>query len=380
MSSLITSTSFRDYFQEVDDPRIHRSMAHPLLDILFLAVTATLAGADGPSDIEAFGKAKIEWLRRFIKLPGGIPSHDTIGRVFSLIKPRQFQRAFLNWIETLTSQDSTEGPRFIPIDGKTARGSYTDADKSNPLHLVSAWSAKQGITLGQVATDQKSNEITAIPKLLELLELEGAIVTIDAMGCQKTIAQKIVDGGGDYVLAVKDNQPSLHDAIRDYILDTYEDESLPFREWNTKHQSAVQVEERYYRIAPLPESFQQFKKDWKGLRSIGQAIRLVERDGKTTVGVRYFISSTEPKVKQFAEAVRTHWSIENSLHWVLDVVFGEDGSRIRKGHATENFSFLRRFATSVLRRDTSKSSLKLKRKRAAWNTRFLEKLLFGRSI
>ena len=380
MSSLATSVSFRDHFEEVDDPRIDRSKVHMLLDVLFLAVTATLAGADGPSDIEEFGKEKIDWLRRFVSLPGGIPSHDTIGRVFAAIKPDQFQEAFLRWIEAITSPRADEGPTFVPIDGKTVRGSYTEADKSNPLHLVSAWATKQGITLGQVATDQKSNEITAIPKLLEMLELRGAIVTLDAMGCQKEIAKKIVKGGGDYVLAVKGNQPTLQQAIQEHFVATYEDESIPFRQHQTKNKTAGREETRIYRISPLPATMRQFKKDWKGLTSIGQAITLVERNGKQTSEVRYFITSCEPKVKQFAEAVRSHWGIENGLHWVLDVVFGEDASRIRQGNATENFSFLRRFVTSVLRQDTSKSSLKAKRKRAGWNTKFLEKLLFGRTI
>lgn len=380
MSSLATSVSFRDHFEEVDDPRIERSKVHPLLDVLFLAVTATLAGADGPSDIEEFGKEKVDWLRRFVRLPGGIPSHDTIGRVFAAIKPDQFQKAFLHWIEAITAPRADEGPTFVPIDGKTVRGSYTQADKSNPLHLVSAWATKQGVTLGQVATDQKSNEITAIPQLLEMLELRGAVVTIDAMGCQKEIAKKIVKGGGDYVLAVKGNQPTLHRALQEHFVATYEDESMPCREHQTKNKTAGRKEARSYRIAPLPATMRKFKKDWNRLTSIGQAITLVERDGKQTSEVRYFITSSEPKVKQFAQAVRGHWAIENSLHWVLDVVFGEDASRIRQGHASENFSFLRRFVTSVLRQDTSKSSLKAKRKRAGWNTTFLEKLLFGRTI
>jgi len=375
-----TSLCFDDHFEVVEDPRIDRSKRYALVDILFLSVTATLAGADGPSDIEQFGKEKIDWLRRFISLPQGIPSHDTIGRVFSFLKPDQFQKAFLRWIEALTSTDQPTGPKLVPIDGKTVRGSYTEADKSNPLHLVSAWAAKQGITLGQVATDQKSNEITAIPKLLELLELHGAIVTIDAMGCQKKIAQKIVQGGGDYVLAVKDNQPTLHAAIQQHFLNTYEDESLLVRQHQTQEKSRGGIEERCYRISSVPASMAHFKKDWKGLRAVGQAITLTERGGKQTSEVRYFLCSTPPKVKQFADAVRYHWGIENGLHWVLDVVFGEDASRLRLGHASENFAFLRRFLTSVLRQDTSKSSLKAKRKRAGWNTQFLEQLLFGRTI
>lgn len=379
MLARTTTRGFQSHFKHVEDPRIERSKRHRLLDILFLAVTATIAGADGPSDIEAFGKEKIGWLRRFVQLRNGIPSHDTIGRIFAALKPDQFQKAFLQWIEALTSIDPTDGPTLMPIDGKTVRGSYTEADKSNPLHLVSAWATKQGITLGQVATDQKSNEITAIPKLLELLELRGALVTIDAMGCQKDIAEKIDKGGGDYVLAVKDNQPKLHAAIAEYFTQTYEDASLPFRQYRTRSKSRGRQEERVYRIAPLPESMRVFAKDWKGLRSIGQAITLTTHGGKQTSEVRYFICSIEPKVKLFADAVRSHWGIE-SLHWVLDVVFGEDSSRLRQGHASENFAFLRRFVTTLLRQDTSKSSLKAKRKRAGWNTRFLEKLLFQRQI
>jgi predicted transposase YbfD/YdcC len=371
--------SFENHFTVVDDPRIDRSKSHLLLDILFLAVCATIAGADGPSDIADFGREQIQWLRKFIALPNGIPSHDTIGRVFSLIKPEQFQQAFLSWLETLMPDDGDgDALRFLPIDGKTLRGSLHRNEELKPLHLVSAWATKCGLSLGQVAVDEKSNEITAIPKLLEMLELAGAIVTIDAMGCQKNIAKKIIDKDGNYVLAAKDNQPTLVEAIETSFVkidNPTDNENTGSRHYATQEKSRGRNEQRDYVIAPIPKEMFALKSEWKGLRTIGRVIAKVERDGKQSEEVRYFISSLPPKVKQFADAVRSHWGIENSLHWVLDVVFGEDASAIHVGHGPENFGFLRRFVISLLKRDTSEGSLRRKRKRAAWSTRFLEKVL-----
>jgi predicted transposase YbfD/YdcC len=368
--------SFQNHFTVVDDPRIDRSKCHLLMDILFLAVCATIAGADGPSDIADFGKQQIQWLRKFIALSNGIPSHDTIGRVFSLIKPQQFQQAFLSWLETLMPGDG-DALRLVPIDGKTLRGSLHRNEELKPLHLVSAWATKCGLSLGQVAVDDKSNEITAIPKLLEMLELAGAIVTIDAMGCQKKIAKKIIDKGAHYVLAAKDNQPMLLEAIETSFvkIDNHDNKNTGSRHYVTQEKSRGRNEQRDYVIAPIPKEMFALKSEWKKLRTIGRVIAKVERDGKQSEEVRYFISSLPPKVKQFADAVRGHWGIENSLHWVLDVVFGEDASAIHVGHAPENFGFLRRFVISLLKRDTSEGSLRRKRKRAAWSTSFLEKVL-----
>jgi predicted transposase YbfD/YdcC len=368
--------SFQNHFTVVDDPRIDRSKCHLLMDILFLAVCATIAGADGPSDIADFGKQQIQWLRKFIPLTNGIPSHDTIGRVFSLIKPQQFQEAFLSWLDTLMPEDG-DALRLVPIDGKTLRGSLHRNEELKPLHLVSAWATKCGMSLGQVAVDDKSNEITAIPKLLEMLELAGAIVTIDAMGCQKKIAKKIINKNAHYVLAAKDNQPSLLKAIeKSFVkIDNPNHKNTGSRHYATQETSRGRNEQRDYVIAPIPKEMFALKSDWKGLRTIGRVIAKVERDGKQSQEVRYFISSLPPKVKQFAVAVRGHWGIENSLHWVLDVVFGEDASAIHIGHAPENFGFLRRFVISLLKRDTSEGSLRRKRKRAAWSTSFLEKVL-----
>ena len=370
--------AFHSHFERIEDPRLSRRRLHSLRDILFLSVCATIAGADGPSDIEAFGKEKLDWLRRFIPLPNGIPSHDTIGRVFSLIQPTPFQEAFLGWIQTFFPESAKQAPAdLIPIDGKTLRGSR-QLDQ-NPLHLVSAWSAKNRITLGQVAVDEKSNEITAIPRLLEVLELRGAIVSIDAMGCQKAIAQQIVLGEGDYVLALKDNQPTLAAAVEEYFQEREEEDfsGKPGRSHQTNEPSRGRKERRDYTIVPVPESMASFQKEWAGLNSLGRVVAQTERDGKLLFETRYYISSLPVKVKLFAESVRSHWRIENSLHWILDMTFQEDASRIHKGNAAENSGFLRKFVISLLNQDTSKNSMRCKRKRAVWSTLFLEKLLFS---
>ena len=371
--------SFEDCFQAIDDPRVVPRCTHSLHTLLFIAVASTIAGADGPEDMAKFAKRKAQWLRQFVDFKEGSPSHDTLGRVLGAIQPKQFQEAFLAWISSLASLRDSEGkPIFMPIDGKTMRGSYTKADKSDMLHIVSAWASAQGITLGQVAVDSKSNEITAIPQLLEMLELHGAIVSIDAMGCQRDIATKIVSGDGDYVLQVKGNQLSLQEAIESSFteVDAAEATQTKARRSTTKEKSRGRQEVRHYTIMPLPDSMSAMGKKWSGLKSIGRVVREVQREGKQTSETSYYITSLEAKVGIFSDSVRSHWGIENSLHWVMDVVFGEDRSRIRQGHAAENMSFLRRFVTTLLKQDTSKSSLKQKRKEAAWDTDFLETLLF----
>lgn len=382
MSVSSSPLDFAQCFSDVKDPRIERSKAHRLIDILFIAVAGTIAGCEGPSDIADFSRTQLAWCRKFVPLANGVPSHDTISRVLALIKPLEFQQAFLDWISTFTSESKEEQadqPRFVPIDGKTLRGSQGGKDRVKPLHLVSAWATAQGVTLGQVAVDEKSNEITAIPKLLDMLELSGAIVSIDAMGCQKEIAKKIVRGGGDFMLAVKDNQPTLHQAIAAYFAERHDQQDFAdfgCRQHTTTERSRGRQETRYYAVAPIPESLRHLCRDWKGLQSIGQVINFTEHQGKETSEVRYYIISRPPRVHEFADAVRNHWTIE-SMHWVLDVVFDEDASRIRNGDGPENFGFLRKFVIGLLKRDTSEGSLKRKRKRAAWSTAFLESLLFG---
>lgn len=380
---LSSSLGFVDHSSSVDEPRLNRKRRHELLDILFICVAGTIAGCDGPSDIASFATTQLDWCRKFVPLANGVPSHDTIGRVISLIKPDQFQKAFLDWVADLASDDQTEGPQFVPIDGKTLRGSGGAKHRDNPLHVVSAWATQQGMTLGQVAVDSKSNEITAIPKLLEMLELKGTIVSIDAMGCQKEIAKQIVQGGGDYVLALKDNHPKLRQAVTQFFLDRHEQED--FREFGCRQHQTVEkargkVDTRSYMVAPIPDSLKSATRGWKDIKSIGQAITsTVSKDGTETSEVRYYLNSIDPKVKLFANSARSHWSIE-SMHWILDVGFNEDKSRLRNGDSTENFGFLRKFVISLLKRDTSKGSLVGKRKKAAWSTEFLEKLLFGGKV
>ena len=380
---LSASLDFLDHFSNVDEPRIERTKIHGLTDILFICVAGTIAGCDGPTDIASFAETQLAWCRKFVKLKNGVPSHDTIGRLLSLLKPQQFQKAFLDWVASFVTDDKSDGPRFVPIDGKTLRGSRGAKHRDNPLHVVSAWATQQGMTLGQVAVDSKSNEITAIPKLLEMLELQGAIVSIDAMGCQKEIAKQIVDGGGDYVLAVKDNQPKLAEAVNNFFLQRHENEDFHeygCRQHRTTERARGQVETRYYLQAPVPDEMKGLRRSWKGWKSIGQAITVTTApDGEETSEVRYYISSRAPKVKEFANSVRGHWAIE-SMHWILDVVFDEDSSRLRNGDSTENFGFLRKFVIGLLKRDTSKGSLKGKRKKAAWSTDFLEKLLFPSKV
>jgi predicted transposase YbfD/YdcC len=374
---------FQDFFGVIDDPRLDRCKTHALIDILFLCVAGTVVGCEGPSDIAEFAREKLAWFRRFVPLKNGVPSHDTIGRVIGLLKPEQFQRAFLDWVTSFVDcAGERDEPRFVPIDGKTLRGSHGAKGREHPLHLVSAWATAQGLTLGQVAVDEKSNEITAIPRLLEMLELKGAIISIDAMGCQKEIADKIVSAKADYVLAVKDNQPKLAAALGDFFTRRHEQGDFAehhCRQHSTRDKSRGRIEERYYIVAPLPESIQEFVPDWRGLCSIGQVISQTTCGDKHTSEVRYYITTREPRVKEFAAAVRGHWSIE-SMHWVLDVVFGEDASRLRNGHATENFGFLRKFILSLLKQDTSRGSLKVKRKRAGWSTDFLESILFYKPL
>jgi predicted transposase YbfD/YdcC len=370
--------SFQQCFEIVEDPRVQGRCDHPLESILFLVVAAVIAGADGPSEIEDFGKEKQDWLARFVELPAGVPSHDTIGRVLALIHPGQFQQALLDWLTQLRGQTREGGPLLVPVDGKTVRGSATGPGKTDALHIVSAWASEHGLTLGQVAVDEKSNEITAIPQLLALLDLRDTLVSLDAMGCQKAIARQIIDGGGDYTFAVKGNQPSLYEGIQDAFVEAHEGALTEsgFRSRRQQGKGHGRIEERHYAVGPIPAWLKPQLAAWPGAKSIGQVIAYTTKGEAFSEEVRYYLSSRPPKVSEFQKSVRQHWGIE-SMHWVLDVVFGEDASRLRTGHAAENLSFVRRFVTSLLKRETSRSSLKGKRKRAGWNTNFLEKLLFG---
>jgi predicted transposase YbfD/YdcC len=362
-------------FEDLTDPRIERTRVHDLFELVVVALCATIAGADTWADIERFGLHRLAWLRTFLRLESGVPSHDTFSRVFARLDPAELINAVRQWLED-TGRDIG---RQIAIDGKTLRGSFDTAAGRQPLHLVSAWATEARLTLGQIAVDSKSNEITAIPLLLELLDLKGTTVTIDAMGCQKEIAAKIVEGGGDYVLALKGNHEHLHQAVVEEFAAAVEaDFRVPdLRRHVTVEKNHGRQERREYFVMPAPRHLPGFA-DWSKLTSIGMVVRITQTGDKETGEVSYFLSSQPPKVKEFAKVVRGHWSIESQLHWVLDVTFTEDASRIRKQQAPQTSAVLRRLAVSILSVDTKvKDNIRGKRYRASLSTEVLEQILLS---
>lgn len=376
------------HFQSLADPRHPKNRRHLLVDVMVISVCGVIVGCEGPTAIERWARAKRDWLQRILALPNGIPSHDCIRRLLSALKPEAFQKCFEKWIASCLN-DPSDGPPdeeagvpLIAIDGKTLRRSHDRAAGLGPLHLVSAWAADHGVSLGQVATDEKSNEITAIPALLDQIDVQGTITTIDAMGCQKDITQKVIDGGGDYVLAVKQNQPKLYDAIDSFFESHWADHDWaggPCHRSETHEQGHGRIEDRYYYLAKVPADVPVFAA-WPGLRAIGMAIRVTEKAGETTEEVRYYIASAYLSGHQFAQAVRGHWRIENTLHWQLDVTFREDDSRVRERRLTNNLAWLRRFAISLLKRHPSSHSVKGKVQMAGWNNDFLLQVLTGKGV
>lgn len=368
------SVSIIDHFSVIADPRIERRKEHKLIDILTIAMCAVLCGADEFTQMEEFGEAKEDWFRTFLQLPNGIPSHDTFGRVFSLIDNRMFCECFTSWVGAVTAE---LGVKLIAIDGKTSRRSHDKSRNKEAIHMVSAFATELGLTLGQVKTDEKSNEITAIPALLSRLTLSGCIVTIDAMGCQRQIADKIVDKGGDYVLALKGNQGALHEDVRLFFDDSagagWKDVSHDYYETVEKGHGRIETR-RYWTVNDvgwLPEA-----KKWRGLKMIGMVESEREIGGRKTVERRYYIGSVENDARVFGSAVRNHWGIENKLHWSLDVTFREDDSRIRIGNAAANMAVLRQMALNILRQEkTLKRGMKTKRLKAGWDEAYLLKLL-----
>ena len=372
--------SIIQHFESRPDPRHTCNRRHLLVDVISIAVCGVIVGCSGPSAIERWAKAKREWLKEVLVLPNGIPSRDCIRRVLCALKPEAFQRCFQSWMASLLNEDDDD--KTVAIDGKTMRRSHDQSRGLGPLHLVSAWASEHGLALGQVATEEKSNEITAIPALIDRIDVKGAIVTIDAMGCQKEIAKRIVDAKGDYVLAVKDNQPTLHQAIKELFSDERQGDLLkmPHREHQTSDRGHGRKDERCYVLAKIPRDFP-LSDQWPGIKAVGMAVRVTEKsDGTTSGDVRYFISSRYLSGKRFAQAVRGHWGIENSLHWVLDVTFDEDQGRTRDRHMADNLSWLRRFAISLLKRHPSKHSIKGKSQIAGWSNEFLMQVLTAQGV
>jgi predicted transposase YbfD/YdcC len=368
--------SITHHFADLTDPRIDRSRLHELLDIVAIAICAVVAGADSWDDIEDFGNAKIDWLKTFLALPNGIPSHDTFRRLFERLDPDEFQRGFLGWIEAL--HEATER-QVVAIDGKALRRSFDRAKGQSALHMVHAWATANHLLLGQVAVVEKSNEITAIPKLLRILEISGAIVTIDAMGCQKEIARTIRGRKADYILALKANHERLFEQVVAFWEAGYSrrmkgPDIRYHRQWNESHGRFEA--RRCWAASDL--DWLEGRAEWEGLRSvvfieserfIGEAL---------SVETRYYLSSLPNDAKVLNEAVRSHWGVENSLHWVLDMTFHEDRSRIKKENAPENFGLLRRLALCLLKKETtSKRSIKGKRLQAAWDDGYLLRVLCG---
>jgi predicted transposase YbfD/YdcC len=364
-----------EHFADLTDPR-RRKVTYPLINVVVMALCAVICGADDFVAIALWAQMKQEWLAKFLDLSAGIPSHDRFNAILGAIKPAEFEKCFLSWITQL--HEITDG-QLIALDGMTLRRSFDAASSKAAIHMVSAWATANLISLGQVIVDAKSNEITAIPKLLEILELSGCLVTIDAMGCQTEIAAAIVDGGADYVLAVKGNQPTLEEGIADFFTDHLEDDFARTKvsRHETSEKGHGRHERRWYFICPVPEDLPD-RLRWKKLAAIGLAINETEEDGQTRTEVRRYILSKKLSGRKFGEAVRGHWSIENRLHWQLDVTFQEDQCRLRKGHADANFSILRRTALSLLKNNhTHKAGVKNKRLLAASAEPYLEEVLFG---
>lgn len=374
MSSM-KSARMQDHFSELTDPR-SREVTYPLINVVVIAVCAVICGADDFVAIAKFGLTKRDWLARFLDLKDGIPSHDRFNAILAAIKPAEFEKCLLSWITAL--HEITDG-QVIAIDGKTLRRSFDAANSKAAIHMVSAWATANHISLGQVVVDAKSNEITAIPKLLDMLELSGAMVTIDAIGCQTEIARQIVAVEADYCLAVKGNQPTLHQGLVDFFDDHMEDDfaRTPVRRYQTSEKGHGREEIRYYFICPVPKDLPD-RSRWAELKALGIAISNTQRDGKDCNEVRYYILNTYVAARRFADAVRGHWGIENRLHWQLDVTFQEDQCRIRQGHADANFSILRRTALSLLKNESIlKVGIKNKRLTAGWDDSYLEKVLLG---
>jgi predicted transposase YbfD/YdcC len=370
------------HFAELEDPRSTVNRQHPLVSVIVIAMMAVLAGAGGPTAIARWAAIKEEFLLKTLDLPNGIPRKDVFRRVLMALRPDAFQACFVSWLTALrataAAATGVDQP-ILAVDGKTARRSHDHKNSLGAMHSVSVWASEFGLSLGQVACAEKSNEITAIPELLRLVDIKGAIITIDAMGTQRAIAAQIIDGGADYVLALKGNQETLHQAVVDYIDEQLEGDLAEAREHVTTEKGHGREETRTYLQLPAPKSLKGFTL-WKGLMTIGMVTSLCVRDGKETVEVRYYISSLAMDVKRFARAVRGHWGVENCCHWILDMTYREDESRIRERALRENFAWLSRFTLSLLKQHPDRASLVMKRRSCGWNENFMLEVIAGATI
>jgi predicted transposase YbfD/YdcC len=370
------------HFAELEDPRSTVNLQHPLVSVIVIALMAVLAGASGPTAIARWAAIKQEFLLKELNLPNGIPRKDVFRRVLMALRPGAFQACFVNWLASLraTAAESTgvEQP-ILAVDGKTARRSHDHKNSVGALHSVSVWASEFGLSLGQVACAEKSNEITAIPELLRMVDIKGAIITIDAMGTQKAIAAEIIDGKADYVLSLKGNQGTLHQAVIDHINEKLDGDLGQASEHVTTEKSHGREETRTYLQLPALDDLPGFTL-WKGLKSIGIVTSQCLRDGKETIEFRYYISSLAIGVKQFARAVRGHWSIENTCHWVLDMTYREDESRIRDKALRENFAWINRFTLSLLKQHPDRASLVMKRRSCGWNEKFMLEVITGATL
>jgi predicted transposase YbfD/YdcC len=367
------SASLIERFSILVDPRDDRAKRHRLIDIIVIAVCAVIGGADSWVDVEWFGKSKRDWFDRLLELPNGIPSHDTFGRVFAMVDSRQFEKCFVDWVSAVN--EVTRG-QVVAIDGKTLRRSHDRFIGKSAIHMVSGWATANHLVLGQTSVDDRSNEITAIPQLLKTLDVSGCIVTIDAMGCQTEIASTVIDQGADYVLALKKNQPQLHQDVTRMFAEARKSDfaGVDHDYCETVNKGHGRIETRRCWTVSDSEYIGYFNdcRQWPGLTSVAMIESKREVDGRRSTEVRYYISSLSKRADRMLSAVRGHWAIENSLHWMLDVAFNEDDCRVRVGNAAENFSILRRMALNILKRESSsKVGVRAKRKRAGWDPDYL---------
>lgn len=360
-------TSLHKYFEYIPDHRVNRNKKHLLSDIIILSILAVICGAESWDSIELFGKTKLDFLKTFLKLPNGIPSHDTINRVFSSMRPRFFEDAFIKWVDSL--RDENIKREIISLDGKCIRGSKDSFHEKNPIYMVSAWASENQLVLGQLKVNEKSNEITAIPLLLDLLDIEGSIITIDAIGTQTKIAEKIIDNKADYILSLKGNQKELLAQVESCF-----NRQKPDSMHEVTEKGHGRIETRKCEVI-TNLGFIDNREHWKGLKTIVKISAHRDTSKKTETETRFYISSVLDDASSFNSFIRQHWGVENRLHWTLDMVFDEDRQRKRTQNSAQNFSFIRKIALNLLKQDTSKGSLVSKRLKAGWDDRFLLHLL-----